>query len=271
MSKKLKILFLGDLVGKPGRLGVRNFLNEHRGNYDFIIANIENASHGYGLTKKNYEELSSYGIQAMTSGNHIWDRKEIFDYINDAHKLIRPLNYPKGTPGVGSRIFEIDGGNISIGIINILGTIFMSPLIPPWELLEEEIKKIQSKTSVILIDCHAEATAEKIVGSHLAAKNNVSAVIGTHTHVQTADEYIMKNGTAYISDIGFCGSYNSVIGMEIGNSVDRLVKMLPIRLEVGAMDLVQINGAELLIDSETGQSESIKRINQIINFNDEVN
>jgi len=271
MSKKLKILFLGDLVGKPGRRGVHKFLDEHRENYDFIITNVENASHGYGLTKRNYEELSSYGIHAMTAGNHIWDRKEIFEYINEAPKLIRPINYPKGTPGVGSRIFELAGGNISIGIINILGTIFMPPLIPPWELLEEEIKKMRSKTPVLIIDWHAEATAEKIAGSHLAAKNNVSAVIGTHTHVQTADECIRENGTAYISDIGFCGSYKSVIGMEIGNSVDRLVKMLPLRLEVGPIDFVQINGVELVIDSETGLSERIERINKVINFNDEVN
>lgn len=270
MSRKLKILFLGDLVGRPGRFGARKFLEKYGKNYDLVIANAENASHGYGLTKKNYEELVSYGIHALTSGNHIWDRKEIFEYINEADRLIIPLNFPEGTPGQGSRIFNIDE-NISVGVINILGVVFMSPLTPPWELLKQEMQKIREKTSVIIIDCHAEATAEKISCGHIAAREGASAVIGTHTHVQTADETIMENTTAYITDAGFCGSHKSVIGMNIDNSVERLVKMLPVRLEIGPMDVVQINGVELDIDAETGQAERINRINTVMNLEGEVN
>ena len=270
MGKKLKILFLGDIVGRPGRYGVRDFLEKHRDDYDFVIANVENASHGYGLTKKNYNELASYGIHAMTSGNHIWDRKEIFEYIGEADSLIRPVNYPEGSPGVGSRVFKIDE-EISIGIINILGVAFMPPLNPPWNILLKEIERLKTETSVIIIDCHAEATAEKIVCGNLALRQGVSAVIGTHTHVQTADETIMENYTAYISDAGFCGPYKSVIGMDIEKSVERLVKMLPLRLEVGPMDEVQINGVEFVVDSETGQSERIERVSKVLNLEGEVN
>ncbi len=270
MIRKLKILFLGDLVGRPGRFGVREFLEKHKNNYDFIIANVENASHGYGLTKKNYEELCSYGIHAMTSGNHIWDRKEIFEYISQADKLVRPLNFPEGTPGQGSRIFKIDE-TTSIGIINILGVVFMSPLAPPWELLKKEIEKLKAQTPVIIIDFHAEATAEKISCAHIAARQGASAVIGTHTHVRTADEKIIENTTAYITDAGFCGPQKSIIGMDIDNSIKRLTTMLPIRLEVGPMEQVQINGVELVIDPKTGHSESIKRISEVLSLKSEVN
>lgn len=270
MNEKLKILFLGDVVGRPGRRGVAEFLKENRTKYDFVIANVENASHGYGLTKKNYEELSSYGIDVMTSGNHIWDRKEIFNYIEDADKLLRPLNYPKETPGMGSRIFKIDR-NISIGVINLLGVAFMPSLIPAWEDLKNEINKLKSLTSVIIIDCHAEASAEKISCGYLATEMGASAVIGTHTHVQTADENIMENGTAYITDAGFCGAKNSVIGMTIEDSVNRMLRMLPSRLEVGPMDIVQINGVEIEIDSESGCAQRIERISFVMNLDSEVN
>ncbi|HSA06272.1 MAG TPA: TIGR00282 family metallophosphoesterase [Candidatus Gastranaerophilales bacterium] len=270
MNKKLKILFLGDIVGRPGRVGAREFLKEHGCNYDFVIANVENASHGYGLTDRNYFDLSRYGIHAMTSGNHIWDRKEIFEYIHHADKLIRPLNYPEGTPGKGSSIFKTDNG-ISIGIINMLGTVFMPPIISPWELLKNEIDKMKKETPVVILDFHAEATAEKIACAYIAAEKGISAVLGTHTHVQTADEMIMENGTAYITDVGFCGASKSIIGMDIKISVERLVKMLPARLEIGSESDVQINGAAIIIDADTGKAESIERINKIMKFSDEVN
>lgn len=269
--EEIKILFLGDIVGRPGRFGVKKYLADHAKCYDFVIANIENASHGYGLTKKNYHELSEYGINAMTAGNHIWDRKEIYDYINDAEKLMRPLNYPEGTPGKGSGVFKIND-KVSVGIINILGMVFMPPIIRPWELLKKEVDflKLQG-ANIIIIDFHAEATAEKISCAHIASKMGVSAVLGTHTHVQTADERIIENNTAYISDLGFCGSQNSIIGMDIDGSVNRLVSMLPGRLEMGPMNFVQINGVELVINSESGKAKAIKRISSVIDFCDEVN
>jgi hypothetical protein len=265
MKENINILFLGDLVGKPGRQGVARFL-EHSGNkYDFVIANVENASHGFGLTERNYFELEGLGIGAMTSGNHIWDKKEIFDYIYNAEKLIRPLNYPEGTPGVGSRIFKLSE-NISIGIINIQGTVFMSPITPPWQLLKSEIQKIQYKTPVILIDFHAEATAEKISCGYIADELSVSAIIGTHTHIQTADEKILEHGAAYITDIGFCGASKSIIGMDIDDCIKRMVTGLPVKFDVAPLDEVQINGIELNINVKTGCALNIKRINEVFSL-----
>ena len=265
MKENINILFLGDIVGKPGRQSVARFLEQSGNKYDFVIANIENASHGFGLTEKNYHEFEALGIGAMTSGNHIWDKKEIFGFIDNADKLIRPLNYPEGTPGFGSKIFELSE-NLSVGVINIQGTVFMPPIMPPWEMLKAEIQKIQYKTPVILIDIHAEATAEKVSCGHIADKLSVSAVIGTHTHIQTADEKILENGTAYITDAGFCGAYKSVIGMEIEESVKRLVTCLPVKFEVVSSDEVQVNGIELIINAKTGCALNIKRINEVFNL-----
>ena len=265
MKENINILFLGDLVGKPGRQSVARFLEHSAEKYDFVIANVENASHGFGLSEKNYKELEALGIGAMTSGNHIWDKKEIFDYIENADKLIRPINYPENTPGLGSRIFKISD-NISIGVINALGTVFMSPIAPPWAILQAEVLKMQYETPIILIDFHAEATAEKICCGYIADKLSVSAVIGTHTHIQTADEKILENGTAYITDAGFCGVYKSVIGMDIDDSVKKLVTGLPVRFEVAAPDEVQVNGIELNIDVKTGRALNIKRIFEVFNM-----
>lgn len=265
MPENLNILFLGDLVGRPGRLAVARFLENSGNKYDFVIANVENASHGFGLSEKNYYELEKYGIGAMTSGNHIWDKKEIFDYIHKADKLIRPFNYPEGTAGEGSKIFRI-AENISLGVINIQGTVFMPPIVPPWEMLKSEIQKIQYKTPLIIIDIHAEATAEKVSCSYIADRLSVSAVIGTHTHIQTADERIMVNGTAYITDAGFCGAYESVIGMDVDDSVKRLTSCTPVKFDVAVCDKVQINGVELVINAKTGNAISIKRISEVFSL-----
>lgn len=265
MKKLINILFLGDIVGRPGRRIIAKFLETEQNKPDnsvkkpdFIIANVENASHGFGLTERNYNELSDFGINAFTSGNHIWDKKEIFNYIDNADKLIRPLNYPENTPGVGSRVFNING--VLIGVINILGRVFMAPIDSPWKILEKEVKKMQTEASIIIIDFHAEATAEKISFGYFADNLGVSAVLGTHTHVQTSDERILKNGAAYISDVGYCGAYDSIIGMEINCSIKRLVSGMPERYEVASMGEAELNGVKLLINSENGVAEKIERI-----------
>lgn len=263
MKENLNILFLGDLVGKPGRLAVAEYLTNFGNRYDFVIANVENASHGFGITEKNYKELEEIGIGAMTSGNHIWDKKEIFNFIDTADKLIRPANYPENTPGFGSRVFKISE-NCSVGVINVLGTVFMSPITPPWEILKNEIQKMQYETPIILIDFHAEATAEKVSCGYIADNLSVSAVVGTHTHIQTADEKILENGAAYITDAGFCGVYNSVIGMEIDNSVKRFTTAIPVKFDVAQNNNVQINGVELNIDIKTGKALNIKRISEVL-------
>lgn len=255
-NSNLKILFFGDLVGRPGRFAVRDYLLSN--NYEFVIANVENASHGFGLTEKNYNELSQYGIDCMTSGNHIWDKKEIFNYINTADKLIRPFNYPAGTQGNGSKIFELPDGT-KIGVINILGRVFMSPVDSPWTSAVEEIKRMKEITPIVIVDFHAEATAEKVCFAKFCSELKVSAFFGTHTHIQTADEQIL-NDMAYITDAGFCGCSDSVIGMEYQTSLNRFTTVVPERYEVADGNVVQINAVEVEINKNSGHAVAINRI-----------
>ena len=258
-DKNLKILFFGDIVGKPGRNAVKSYLEKMPDNEkpDFIIANVENASHGFGLTEKNYNELSSYGIDCMTSGNHIWDKKDIFNYIDNAEKLLRPMNYPEGVPGKGSGIFSC--GSFKIGVVNMLGRVFMNLADDPFKLAETEIKKLKEITPVVIVDFHAEATAEKICLGRFCSELGVTAFFGTHTHVQTADEKIL-NGTGYITDAGFCGTVDGVIGMEYQTSLNRFLKGIPERYDVAEGGSAQINAVEVLVNPYTGSSASIKRI-----------
>lgn len=263
MADKIKIMFLGDIVGKAGRIAVNKYLSGmSEDKPDFVIANAENASHGFGLTQKNYNELISYGIDCFTSGNHIWDKREIFNYIDTADRLVRPINYPQGTKGVGYRIFDTKKGKI--GVINVLGRTFMPLSDSPWELIDNATEKIKEETPIIIMDIHAEATAEKICMAKYYAKKGMSGIFGTHTHVQTADERIYEDTCAYISDAGFCGDANGVIGMEYECSVNRLITSIPDRLEVAESGESQVNGVVITVDCLTGQADSIKRINEKI-------
>ncbi len=266
-EQNIKILFFGDLVGRPGRFAVRDFLNgtfvssntlQPFNPSTFTIANVENASHGFGLTEKNYNELSEYGIDCMTSGNHIWDKKEIFNYIDKADKLIRPFNYPENTPGVGSRIFETENG-VKIGVINVLGRVFMAPVESQWTVVKDEIERLKSITPVVIVDFHAEATAEKICFGKFCSELGVSAFLGTHTHVQTADEQIINN-TGYITDAGFCGAAESVIGMDYKTSLNRFTTVIPERYDVADSNVVQINAVEVEINQVSGHTVAIKRV-----------
>ena len=259
MQKKssIKIIFFGDIVGKPGRNAVKTFLSENKEKYDFVIANIENASHGFGLTEKNYNDFIEYGVDAMTCGNHIWDKKDIYTYIDNAHKLIRPINYPAGVKGAGSRIIEKNG--IKIGVINAIGRVFMNIIDSPWEIVKNEIAKIKEETPIILMDFHAEATAEKICFAKYCSDLGLSSFFGTHTHVQTADESII-NGMAYITDVGFCGAGDGVIGMEYNTSLSRFLTGIPERYEVAQGSILQINAVEVEIETNSGKALAIKRI-----------
>lgn len=254
----IKIIFFGDIVGKPGRIAVRDFLCEQREKYDFVIANVENASHGFGLTEKNHNEFKEYGINCMTCGNHIWDKKDIYTYIDTSDCLIRPINYPKETRGVGSRIFEM--GEFKIGVINVLGRVFMNLVDSQWEMVAEEIKQIKEITPIIVIDFHAEATAEKICFGKFCSDLGASAFFGTHTHVQTADENIIDNQMGYITDAGFCGASDGVIGMEYSTSLARFLTGIPQRYEVAQGSTTQINAVEVDIDITSGKALAIKRI-----------
>ena len=259
MVDKFKILFIGDIVGRCGREVVKHFLiDENKAQeYDFVIANVENASHGFGLTEKNHNELLSYGINAMTSGNHIWDKRDIINYIDESPALIRPYNYYKDAKGVGYKIF-----NDKIIVINLLGKTFMPPIDCPFKAIEELIEKLKKETDIenkiIFVDFHAEATAEKICFANYAADLGVSAVIGTHTHVPTADTKIIKNKCAYQTDAGFCGSSQGVIGMEYEGSLKRLITSIPERFEVETSSPYILNACE--IDFINNYATSINRI-----------
>ena len=266
-NTEIKLIFFGDITGRQGRTAIVSFLSKERKNVDFVVANIENASHGFGLTKKNYQTLKESGIDCFTSGNHIWDKKDIHEYIEEAEDLLRPINYPDGTKGCGSRIFDVKGEKLAV--INVLGRVFMPPIDSPWRVVTEEIKRLKNLgVQHIFIDFHAEATAEKICFSkYLATEFNneenalVKGFFGTHTHVQTADEKIY-NGMAYITDAGFCGAYDSVIGMEFATSLKRLSTSLPERYEIAETPIAQINGVEVIFNKT--KATHIKRINLIV-------
>lgn len=268
-----KIIFFGDITGRLGREAVKSYLQSLQTCNDtsdqnifppFVIANIENASHGFGLTKKNYDELSAAGINCFTSGNHIWDKKDIYDYIDSSDKLVRPINYPEGTPGKGVQIFDFNG--YKLAVINALGRVFMPPVDSPWKIITQEIENLKEQgVDSIFVDFHAEATAEKICLSKYLAntfntteKSLVKGFFGTHTHVQTADDKII-NGMAYITDAGFCGSADSVIGMEYSTSLKRLSTSLPERYEIAQSGAAVINGVEVIINKT--RATLIRRIN----------
>ncbi len=263
----IKILFFGDMVGRPGRFAVRDFLQNPK-SFDnnlqedyfknhFVIANVENASHGFGLTEKNYNDISEYGVHCMTSGNHIWDKKEISNYIEKADKLLRPINYPHTVPGFGSKIFEFNG--YKIAVINALGRVFTTIVDSPWDIVKDEIERLKEITPIIIIDFHAEATAEKICFAKYCSELGCSVFMGTHTHVQTADECIMNNKTGYITDAGFCGSSEGVIGMDYNTSLARFLTGIPERYDVANSKCAQINAVEVEINPDNGYAVAIKR------------
>ena len=255
----MKILFIGDIVGKPGRRAVRELLpwivEEKR--IDLVIANCENAAAGFGVTSEIVEELYGCHIDVLTSGNHIWDKKEIMDVVEGYEKLLRPANYPAGTPGRGSVVVATPGG-IRVGVVNLAGRVFMNSLDCPFHAADREIEKIKSKARVIIVDMHAEATSEKIaMGWYLSGR--VAAVLGTHTHVQTADERILPGDTAYITDVGMTGPFDSVIGIKKEVILQRFLLQMPNKFEVAKGD-VRLQGVTVEIDPD-GRAKSIERIN----------
>lgn len=256
----VNILFIGDIVGKPGRQAVSRELHRlvDRYNVDVVIANGENASGGFGITAETAKELFACGIHLFTSGNHIWDKKEALEYLKSEVRIIRPANYPEGAPGKGSTIVVSPGGK-KIGVINLEGRVFMNSLECPFRSADREIAILSEQTNVILVDFHAEATSEKVsLGWYLDGR--VSAVIGTHTHVQTADERVLTSGTAYITDAGMTGAFDSVIGVRKDEPIHKFLTQLPAKFEVAKKDL-RLNGVVLTIDESSGKALSIERVN----------
>jgi len=255
----MNILFIGDIVGRPGREAVRKGLRgivEHHG-VDFVIANGENAAAGFGITKDIGEALFEMGIDVMTSGNHIWDKKEVLDYIATEPRLLRPANYPAGVPGRGSYVAHSGDGR-AVGVINVMGRVFMTAIDDPFAIALREIEAIRHKTRVIIVDFHAEATSEKAaMGWHLDGK--ATLVVGTHTHVQTADERILPQGTAYLTDAGMTGPHDSIIGMEREPSLSRFLTGLPSKFEP-ATGNPRLNGLVVTADDKTGRATAVTRI-----------
>jgi len=259
----INVLMIGDIIGEPGRKAIFLKLSELIRNYkaDFVVANGENAAGGFGITANIAHKLHSYGVDCITSGNHIWRNKDVFNVINEDQHLLRPLNYPNGTPGKGWTILE--KGGKSLAVVNLLGRVFMEPLECPFRAIRKELNNIKKNTRNVVIDFHGEATSEKMaMGWYLDGQ--VSAVVGTHTHVQTADSRILPEGTAYITDLGMTGPFDSVIGMNKEKAVKKFVTMMPTRFSV-ATDDVHINGVFISIDSESGKATKIERINLFSN------
>lgn len=256
----MKLLFIGDIIGKPGRelvrKGLRALVDAH--DIDLVIANVENAAAGFGITKDIGDAMLEYGVDVMTSGNHIWDKKEAIDYIAREPRLLRPANYPAGVPGRGSCLAETRDGR-AVGVINVMGRVFMLDIDNPFAVVQKEIDALRSRTKVIFVDMHAEATSEKMaMGWHLDGK--VTAVIGTHTHVPTADTRLLPGGTAYQTDAGMTGPYDSIIGMEREPALARFLNAMPSRFEP-ATGNPRLNGVIVEADDKTGLATGITRLN----------
>jgi metallophosphoesterase (TIGR00282 family) len=257
MPDKISFLFLGDVIGRPGRRAMDRFLPGLVKRYrpTLIIANGENAAGGIGITEKVGKELLNR-VDVLTSGNHIWDKREAISYMREEPRLLRPANYPPGNPGKGTYVFEDEKGR-KIGILSLQGRVFMEAIDCPFRGADVEIERLREITPVVIVDFHAEATSEKqALGWYLDGK--ASAVIGTHTHVPTADERILPQGTAYITDVGMVGGYNSVIGIRRDQAMDRFLTARPQRFEPGK-DGVIFTSIFVEIDHLTGKALSIQK------------
>lgn len=260
----MKFLIIGDIIGRPGRRALRELLPtlKQELGYDVVIANVENSAGGFGITEKVYKELKEIGVDVMTSGNHIWDKKEVFGFIDKVPDLLRPANYPKGVPGKGYGIYE--KGGVKFAVINLMGKVFMDcNLENPFRVFDEIYEEVSKETNIILVDFHAEATSEKWCFG-IYADGRASVVYGTHTHVPTADEFILKNGTGYVSDVGMTGVWYSAIGMKPEQAIERILYSLPRRFEVEDRGEIVFNAILVDLDEKTGKTKSIERIKRFL-------
>ena len=255
----MKILFVGDIFGRPGRqvasISIPKIIRERT--IDLCIANGENAAGGFGLTENSSKKLFSYGIDVITTGNHVWDRKEIDMIFESTPRVLRPANYPPGVLGYGDIVVETKD-SVKVGVVNLQGRIFMPPIDCPFRVADRILEHIQAETPVIIVDFHAEATSEKMaLGRYLDGR--VSAVLGTHTHVMTADEKILPDGTAFITDVGMTGPHDSVIGVEVEQSLKRIIRQVPVRFSPASKGLM-FSAVVLEVDDFSGKALSIERI-----------
>jgi 2',3'-cyclic-nucleotide 2'-phosphodiesterase len=259
----VKLLFIGDIVGQPGRRAVKELVPRLRQQHgiQFVVANGENSAGGSGITSKTADEILSSGVDLITSGDHLWDQKEVVELLHNETRFLRPLNYPTGTPGRGSAVVQKEGLS-PVAVLNLQGRTFMADLDNPFHAARAEVEHLRLQARIILVDIHAEATSEKIALARML-DGHVSAVIGTHTHVQTADEQIFPGGTAYLTDAGFTGPHESVLGREIAPVLQRFLTYMPQRFEV-ARDRVLLQGAIVEIDAATGKAVNIQRVSEAL-------
>lgn len=253
------ILFIGDIEGRPGRRALNNLINPLREQYqaDIVIGNCENAAGGIGLTKPTAKELLDAGIDVITLGNHAFGKRDVYPMMDSEPRILRPANFPPGAPGKGWGIYTTPAGD-NIAVINLIGRVYMDPLDCPFRCADEILGQIANQAKIIFVDLHAEATSEKkAMGWYLDGK--VSAIIGTHTHVQTSDERVLPNGTAYLTDAGMTGVHDSVLGLEKNLVIDRFIKQIPGKFEL-AEGVATLQGAVVSIDPSTGLAASIQRI-----------
>jgi 2',3'-cyclic-nucleotide 2'-phosphodiesterase len=258
MTKPLTVICVGDVFGEPGRKAVQALLPRLRKQHeaDLAIVNVENSAAGFGVTPLIARAFLDQGVDVMTSGNHIWDKKEIIEYIVKENLLLRPANYPEGTPGAGSIV--IKAGPHKVGVLNLMGRVFLPSLDCPFKKADEEIARLRAETPIVVVDMHCEATSEsQAMGWYLDGR--VSAVVGTHRHVQTADERVLPQGTAYITDLGMTGPTDSVIGVDKDAAVQRFISQMPNRFEP-AKGPAALHGAVIRIDPDTGRGLSIERL-----------
>src|SRR5437016_6549123 len=254
----MNVLMVGDIFGEPGRAALAKLLPRLREQHaiDFCVVNCENAAGGFGITGPMAKQMLEQGADVMTSGNHIWDKKEIIEYIGKENLLLRPANFPAGTPGVG--YVTVKCGPHKVTVLNLMGRVFMLPIDCPFQKADEILPELRKDTPIIIVDMHAEATSEsQAMGWHLDGR--VSAVVGTHRHVQTADERVLPKGTAYITDLGMTGPTDSVIGVDTDLALDRFISQMPNRFEP-AKGPVALHGALIKVDAETGRGLSIERL-----------
>src|SRR5256712_4481050 len=258
MPKPLTILCVGDVFGEPGRRAVQILLPKLRKQYevDLAIVNVENSAAGFGVTPQMARAFLEQGVDVMTSGNHIWDKKEIIEHIAKENLLLRPANFPAGTPGTG--YVTVKAGPHKVAVLNLMGRVFMLPIDCPFRKADEIVPELRKETSIVLVDMHCEATSESLaMGWYLDGR--ASAVVGTHRHVQTADERVLPGGTAYITDLGLTGPTDGVIGVDRDQIIQRFLNQMPIRFET-AKGPAALQGVVIVVDPETGRASSIRRL-----------
>ncbi len=259
----MNILVIGDIVGKPGRRALKGLLRDLQKGYDihFTIANAENAAGGRGINQDVFREIIDAGVDVCTMGNHVWDNRDIFTFIDDEPRIVRPANYPGDCPGQGFHVYTA-GFNKKVAVVNVSGRVFLGALDCPFQTMESILIELQGKTDLIIVDFHGEATSEKLAFAYCFA-GRVDAVLGTHTHIMTADERIMPGDTAYITDLGMTGPVDSILGMEKEQVIQRFLTQRPVRFEV-AKGAAQLQGVVLNFDEDADRIMGIERICQVI-------